>query len=331
MGKLVSVITPVYNGERFIDAYMESVLKQTYKDIELIIVNDGSTDLTEKKILSYESVLKKRGIIFKYIHKENGGQPSALNEGFKIFTGEYLTWPDCDDEMHKDYIEKKVSYLQQHPEVDYVVSHSAVIDIKNPDKIVRYTWDVPPVSNEDMLYRIINNVNYCYEPGNFFATAKIFKKSIPSLHIYDGCGKWSGPQIQIMLPIIYNGNFGYLDECLFDYYIHENNDHSKYKLKEELVIKYMEGRKVWIETINALEAPDEKKREFLKLANIRVTHVEMKSAFEHLDYEWYKEALDKLDKEIITSKEKIKCYILKHIFLKKIYCFIKRIKINIVK
>ena len=59
--KKVSIITSVYNGERFIDAYMNSVLRQTYRNIQLIIVNDGSTDKSEERILSYTERLREKG------------------------------------------------------------------------------------------------------------------------------------------------------------------------------------------------------------------------------------------------------------------------------
>lgn len=323
----VSIITPVYNGEKFIDSYMKSVLSQTYENIELIIVNDGSSDSTASKILSYKDALKNRGIDFKYVEKENGGQPSAINAGLKIFSGEFLTWPDIDDRMHDDYIEKKVAYFEQHPNVDYLVTPSTVVDISNSMEVIGRTWEIRPTSDEDMLYRIVNDVHYSYEPGNFMVTAKIIRKSIPNLHIYDACGKWSGPQIQMMLPIIYNGHMGYLDECLFDYCVHDNQDHNKYKSKEDLKIKSNEGRKMILETISALDAPKEQKEELLKQAEIRMARSEMGWAMGFLDYEWYRDAFYKLDKEQRTYKDKGKLIVLKYALLRTLYCIKNNIKI----
>ena len=115
---LVSIITPCYNGEAFLKRYFESILNQTYPNLELIFINDGSTDRTEEIALSYRERLEKRGITYIYEKQENAGQAAALNRGLKLFKGEYLTWPDSDDVMTKDSIEKKVHFLEKNPKYE---------------------------------------------------------------------------------------------------------------------------------------------------------------------------------------------------------------------
>jgi len=68
--KLVSIITPCYNGEKFINRYLDSLLGQTYSNIEIIFINDGSTDKTEEIVFSYKDNFKKKGIKFIYISKK---------------------------------------------------------------------------------------------------------------------------------------------------------------------------------------------------------------------------------------------------------------------
>ena len=102
---LVSIITPCYNVEKVVHRYLNSILSQTYKKIELILVNDGSTDKTEEILLSYKSIFESQGIIFKYIYQENKGLGGSINTGLKYFTGEYLCWPDPDDTLHPQSIE----------------------------------------------------------------------------------------------------------------------------------------------------------------------------------------------------------------------------------
>ena len=104
---LVSVITPCYNGEAFLDRYFQSVLSQSYPNIELIFVNDGSTDRSEEIALSYREWLEARGIRYLYIAQENKGISEAVNAGLRRFSGDYLTWPDSDDWMTPDCIAKK--------------------------------------------------------------------------------------------------------------------------------------------------------------------------------------------------------------------------------
>ena len=131
---LVSVITPCYNGEAYLDRYFNSILNQTYRPLELIFVNDGSTDRTAEIAERYAPVLKESDISFIYLHQENAGQAAALNRGLKLFTGEYLTWPDADDEMTPDCIEKKVAFLQKHPELQMVRSDGVYVDAHKNEK-----------------------------------------------------------------------------------------------------------------------------------------------------------------------------------------------------
>ena len=110
---LVSIITPCYNGEPYLDQYFDSILKQTYQHLELIFVDDGSTDRTSEIAENYREKLEYRGIRYILLKQENRGQASALNHGLKYFTGEYLTWPDSDDVMTPECIEEKVSLRTQ--------------------------------------------------------------------------------------------------------------------------------------------------------------------------------------------------------------------------
>lgn len=107
MEPLVSILTPCYNGEKFISNYVNSIFKQDYSNIEVIFVDDGSNDATKQLILGYENEFLARKISFQYIWKENNGAASAIEKGIKNVKGKYLTWIDVDDSMHSDYISKK--------------------------------------------------------------------------------------------------------------------------------------------------------------------------------------------------------------------------------
>ena len=113
MNKLVSAVSPCYNGETYITRYFEAMLKQTYRPIEIILVNDGSTDKTEEIIMSYKGKLEESGITLKYIKKQNEGLGAAINDGLKHTEGEYLIWPDTDDVLFPESIEKRVSFWLQ--------------------------------------------------------------------------------------------------------------------------------------------------------------------------------------------------------------------------
>lgn len=103
----VSIVLPTYNGAKYIRKSIDSCLNQTYKNIELIIVDDCSTDETPEIIKSYKD---KR---IKYVrHKKNKGLPYALNTGFANSMGDYLTWTSDDNYYAEDAIEKMLSFMK---------------------------------------------------------------------------------------------------------------------------------------------------------------------------------------------------------------------------
>lgn len=101
---LVSIIIPVYNGENYVSQAIDSALAQTYKNIEIIVVNDGSKDKTDEICKSY-------GNKIRYFKKENGGVSSALNFGIKEMKGEYFSWLSHDDLYLPNKIEYQITFL----------------------------------------------------------------------------------------------------------------------------------------------------------------------------------------------------------------------------
>ena len=113
---LVSIVIPVYNGSNFLKEAIDSALAQTYKNIEIIVVNDGSNDdgATEQIALSY-------GDKIRYFSKENGGVSTALNMGIANMRGEYFSWLSHDDMYKSEKIEKQVQALNDFDVTDVVV------------------------------------------------------------------------------------------------------------------------------------------------------------------------------------------------------------------
>ena len=102
----VSIVIPVYNGSNYLKYAIDSALAQTYKNIEIIVVNDGSTDDGKTK-----EIAKKYGKKISYFEKENGGVSSALNYGIKKMTGEYFAWLSHDDLIEPNHIEKLIEFV----------------------------------------------------------------------------------------------------------------------------------------------------------------------------------------------------------------------------
>lgn len=113
MDKKISVIIPVYNVEKYLARCLNSIIKNTYKNIEIILVNDGSKDKSQEIIDKYKN---KYGNIIKAKEQENKGPAEARNVGIEMASGEYLMFIDSDDFIKEDYIENYVKTLK---EADY--------------------------------------------------------------------------------------------------------------------------------------------------------------------------------------------------------------------
>lgn len=109
MNKKVSVVVPIYNGEKYLKRCINSILAQTLQDFELILVNDGCTDSSSAIIESYKQI-DKRVLV---VNKENGGVSSARNSGLDYASGEYILFVDCDDYIAKSMLEKMVASLER--------------------------------------------------------------------------------------------------------------------------------------------------------------------------------------------------------------------------
>jgi teichuronic acid biosynthesis glycosyltransferase TuaG len=105
----VSIVIPVYNAEKYLQECIDSCLKQTYQNIEIIGVDDGSTDNSGKILESYSEKIK-------IIKKENGGTPSALNAGIKIMSGEWFKWLSADDVLYENAIDVLVKEVESQGE-----------------------------------------------------------------------------------------------------------------------------------------------------------------------------------------------------------------------
>ena len=98
--KLVSIVVPIYNVEKYLKRCVNSLLNQTYKNIEIILVDDGSTDSSGAICDQYKP--KDNRIVV--VHKSNGGLSDARNTGIDMARGEYIAFVDSDDYIHEDYI-----------------------------------------------------------------------------------------------------------------------------------------------------------------------------------------------------------------------------------
>lgn len=122
MSLLVSVIIPAYNASAFISETINSVLSQTFRDVEIIVVNDGSTDDTVKKVQEFDDTR------IRLLSIENAGVSNARNVGYRECKGTFVAFLDADDVWNKENLELKVDFLKINPNYGLVHSDCEVID-----------------------------------------------------------------------------------------------------------------------------------------------------------------------------------------------------------
>jgi glycosyltransferase involved in cell wall biosynthesis len=119
---MISIIIPAYNVGKKIKYCLFSILAQTYKNFEVIVVNDGSSDKTGGVINSFREEFKNAGIEYRIIDQENGGAPNARNHGFQASHGDYLLFCDADAVLKNNCLWKFMESMDSHPEVSFVYS-----------------------------------------------------------------------------------------------------------------------------------------------------------------------------------------------------------------
>lgn len=207
MKKKVSVIIPCYNREQYIAETIESVLCQTYKTTELIVVDDGCTDNSREIIESFTSKIK----ILEHPGGVNKGQSAAINLGLKNATGTYIAILDSDDLFSSEKIVRQVSFLETHPEAGLVYANGTVIDAEGKRRYTIYQpGDRPLIGPEPVLeYCAFNLPSNALVRKTVFDKAGFFDESFRTAQDHD-----MAIRLAEIAPV------GYIDECLWSYRRH---------------------------------------------------------------------------------------------------------------
>ncbi len=210
MSPRVSVIIPAYNVASYISETLDSVIAQTFSDMEIIIVNDGSTDTTPNIIESYAA----RDPRIRIIHQENRGLAGARNTGLRSAVGDYLCIFDSDDIMMPDKIAVQVSYLDAHPACGLVYTDCYhFIDGTNRVRTV-----LEPDLSKENAYEILLHGNHL-NPN-----VVMFRKSVyESLGGFDETLR-SAEDWEYWLKFAHAGvNFGHVNQPLTRYRVRSNS------------------------------------------------------------------------------------------------------------
>lgn len=247
---LVSIITPCYNKGEVISRFLDSIIMQSYSPIELIVVNDGSTDESIAILNNYRQHMKNAGIEYQIITKENGGLGAAIDTGLKYVNGEYLCWPDIDDWYSPDAIELRVEYLKNHPYYGSVTCNAYIYHESNVEKNIGKITSGNKNDYKENQFLLMLKGRTIFCPGcHLVRTECLFdvlndKSIYPSRH---------GQNVQLLLPLYYKYRRGFLNIPLYHYVIYENSmSHRVKEFREYLAMR--KGRyDIKIRTIESIK------------------------------------------------------------------------------
>lgn len=218
-----SVIIPAYNAEAYIEGTINSVIKQDYSDLEIIVINDGSTDATEEKV----KAAMQRDSRIRYVSQANSGGPAKpRNVGLDQAKGEYIFIFDADDLMLEGKISKSISCLEMHPDADLLFTNFVTIDEKgevlNPDFLNEYNtlWNITSGKNISHQFLSRDIVSPALIRVNFIGTSSVVlrKSALTGNDRFDESLKNSDDRLFWMLFSM-DHNFVFLNEILHQYRI----------------------------------------------------------------------------------------------------------------
>jgi glycosyltransferase involved in cell wall biosynthesis len=255
---IVSVLMPVYNGEKFLREAIESILNQSVTNFEFLIINDGSTDKSEEIILSYSDPR------IRYIKNDiNLKLIKTLNKGIQLSNGKYIVRMDADDVSHPGRVQKQVNFMGANPNIGICGSWFEAFG-KVEDKIVQYRE-----THDEIMTRMLYQCHFCH-PSIVFRREifddpeMYFDEKFPHAEDYD-----------FYIKVSKKWKFHNLQEVLLKYRIHDESVSNKFKS---------------IQIENSLKIKD---RFFAEL-NTQISNEELQ-AFEALNYQDYSKV--KLDSE----------------------------------
>ncbi|OGX08664.1 MAG: hypothetical protein A2Z88_10335 [Omnitrophica WOR_2 bacterium GWA2_47_8] len=232
---LVSAIIPTFNRAKLVCETIDSVLAQTYPNIEIIVVDDGSSDNTEE-------VLKKYGNKVRYLKQDNKGNSAARNYGFKVSRGEYIGFLDDDDLWLPSKIEEEVKFLQDHSDLGFVYCGTYLIDLEGKITGQRTIWE-----EEDATFARLYRGNIIISPS----ISLIRRDCLKDVGYYDE-GLYQSSDYDMWIRLARKYKFVYLDKILAKYRVHEKSLGRNLDRRLKLHVKIfnkpeISGDKTWLE------------------------------------------------------------------------------------
>lgn len=233
MQKLISLIIPVYNVEKYLVECIESIINQTYDNLEILLIDDGSTDNSGKICDKYTQKDKR----IKVIHKENGGVSSARNLGLDIAQGEYIAFIDSDDRVNEAYIEKLYEKIEtENAEVCFCrIMQFSSEQIKKINEPLPEILDID-LSDKKTMSFFYNYLSCCGINGS--PCRSLYKNIVVKKHRFL-CGVVRAEDLLFNLEVLLNcKRIVSLKEWLYEYRMNESSQMHAYN--QSLLKNYLE-------------------------------------------------------------------------------------------
>lgn len=246
---LVSIVTPCFNGAAHVGRLIQSVLDQTYPNIEFILVNDGSTDSTDAVVSSFREELEGRLTRFVYVQQENAGLGGAINAGLEHATGEYLCWPDADDFLEPDSVLARVHVLVSNPEYAVVTSDAYLRDETDFATVIGRISAAYQHNHDPWQFEHLLRAESIFTPGCHMARMVSFDETHPGRRIFPAR---RGQNWQMLLPLYHKYKRYYLDVPLYNYVVRPSSMSRGDDTTQRLVERADEHRDIQRRTLGTI-------------------------------------------------------------------------------
>ncbi len=228
----VSVVTPVYNGAAYVGRLLESVLAQTWPQVEMILSDDGSQDRTVETARSFQERFEARGYSLQIVTGPHKNASAAINRALPMVTGEFLVWPDSDDALDPESLRRRAEFLRANPRYQCVRS---LARYRNEDGSPAPRQEVMERGDgEELFFPVLWGRSFvccgCYmlRCGAFFSIYP--QRRIPEYDV--------GQNFQMLLPVLYAHRCPTLQEALYTVYVRPDSHSRRVLTQGEEEAKY---------------------------------------------------------------------------------------------
>lgn len=212
MKPLVTLVSPIYNSMPYLVDFLDCVENQTWRPLEVILVDDGSTDSSAEYLKQRKPSLEAAGLTVKLIFSSHQGQAAAMNSALGHINGELFTWCDSDDLMTPDSVEKKASWLLENTDTGMVRSNGIVMDADKGEILGESAREYDKCK-KSVFDDLFTDRSYCYA-GCYMIRTELFFACYPDKKMPVSP---EGQNLQLLLPSASRSECGYIDECLHTY------------------------------------------------------------------------------------------------------------------